>query len=184
MKFINLSFANTYRSKLSLSDYRSTLNCSTSLTKITKVHWPTKWSSRVKLRSFDEHRRTRETTCNSLLSRYEHDRISRNTGQTSASWLCSWNNRLYSLRKHSLSVHLCHNYPDNVNSFSHNSILCNVTPRSMTVFARVDSRNVTCTEWHENRWLRKLLENGQRDYARTSRQSLSRLITFYILYLK
>lgn len=178
MKFINLSLANTYRSKLSLSDYRSTLNCSTSLTKITKVHWPTKWSSRVELLSFDEHRHIRETTCNSLLSGYEHDRISRNTAQTSASWLCNWDNWLFSLCKRSLSVHLCHNYPDNVNSPSHNSILCNVTPRSMTVFSRVDSQNVTCSEWHENRRLRKLLGNGQCDYARTSRESLSRLVTF------
>lgn len=175
---INLSLANTHRSKLSLSDYRSALNCSTSLTKITKVHWPTMWSSRVKLRSFDEHRRTRETTCNSLLSGYEHDKISRNTSQTNESWLRNWHNRLFGLCKRNLSVHLCHNYPENVNYFSHNSILCNVIPRSMTVFSRADSQNVTCSEWRENRWLRKLLENGQRDYTRTSRESLSRLITF------
>lgn len=172
MKSINLSLDNAHRSKLSLSDYRSTLNCSTSLTKITKVHWPTKWSSGVKLRSFGEHRRARETTCNSLLSGYEHDRISRNTAQTNEPWLRNWHNRLFSLCKRSLSVHLCHNYPENVNSFSHNSILCNVTPHSMTVFWRVNRQNVTCSEWRENRWLRKLLENGQRDYTRTSRTNL------------
>lgn len=182
MKFVNLSLANTYRSKLSLFDYRSTIDASTSLTKITKVQWPTKWSSRVELRSFDEHRRIRETTCNSSLSGYEHDRISRNTAQTSASWLGNWTTDCL------VSVNVTYRCTCVIiirtTSSSHNSILCNVTPRSMTLFSRVDSQNVTCSEWHENRRLRKLLGNGQRDYARTSRESLSRLITFQILCLE